>query len=453
MGFKFPRNILMVLSIIILFSIVSLIAANSVFFFSNEIYRGVTVANIPVGDLSVTEAVEKITKVLRERTKQPVLIINYGKDSWNVTAEEIDFAVDANALAANAYNIGRQGNIFHKLRERYIAINNGYDLPLAIQYDQMKLYNIIAKIAKTIDCQPQNASIKVLGSGVTIDQEVLGREVDIAKVMADSTAQLATAMNITIPLTVTEVMPTVVASDFQDIDGILASYTTQFNAADYNRSQNIYLAAKNINGTLIRAGSIFSFNKFVGPRLAQNGYKEAPVFIDGELVPDWGGGVCQVSTTLYNAVLLADMGIEERTPHFSPPGYVPLGQDATVADNLLDFKFKNTSATNIYITSEVYGNQITISILGKRSNMPDIRIISEQKTLEPGNIVKQDPNLELGNEVVESPGQKGFIVTTYRIKYANGSEINREWLGTDEFKPIDRVIKIGTKVAAKQPIK
>ena len=452
-GFKLHHNILLFLVIIILFSTVSLIAANSVFIFSHEIYRGVTIADIPVGDLSAAKADEKIAQILQERIKQPVITIRYGDQTWKIMAEEIDFTVDTQALAMNAYQVGRRGNVLQKLQERYTAIYNSYHLPLTSHYDSNKLYTILANIAQTIDLQPQNATIQVSGAGITINREVPGQKVDLAKAMADTASQLAVNINITVPLLVAEISPSIVASDLEDIDGIIASYTTQFNDSDRNRTQNIRLAAKSINEILIRANSTFSFNQQVGLRLAEYGYKEAPVFIDGKLVPDWGGGVCQVSSTLYNAVLLADLDIEERNSHYSPPGYVPLGQDATVADNLLDFKFKNTLDTNIYITSEVSGNQLIVNIIGKRSNVPEIRIIAEQKALEPNHIVKLDSKLEFGREIVESSGQRGFIVTTYRVKYVNGSEVNREWLATDEFKPTDRVVIVGTKVPATQPTK
>ena len=181
--------------------------------------------------------------------------------------------------------------------------------------------------------------------------------------------------------------------------------------------------------------------------MPEYGYKEAPVLVDGKLLLDWGGGVCQVSTTLYNTALLADMKIEERSSHFQPPGYVPLGQDATVADNLLDFKFKNSSPYNIYIISEVFNNHITVSIFGKQiPNAAKIHIETASKSLGYNTIIKQDNSLALGKKIIQSSGQEGFDVQTYRVKTINGQEISRENLSSDEFQPDDRIIRIGTKL-------
>ena len=258
---------------------------------------------------------------------------------------------------------------------------------------------------------------------------------------------------IDIPVIIVE--PEVKYNDINDIDSILAIYTTQFNPYNENRTQNIKLASDSINGTLLKSGEVLSFNDLVGLRIAEAGYKEAPVFVEGKIVPDLGGGVCQVSSTLYNAALLADMNIIERTPHFRPPGYVPLGQDATVADKLLDFKFKNNSPHNVYIISQVGGGNITITILGKdNAERPEITIEAmDKKVIEPNTIVKQDPSLEYGRQVIESQGQKGFMISTYRVKRVNGKEIARENLSTDEFKPEDRIVRVGTRVSSPNIIK
>jgi vancomycin resistance protein YoaR len=263
---------------------------------------------------------------------------------------------------------------------------------------------------------------------------------------------MSSSIPITLPLSAQEVTPNIISSDLKQINGVLSSYTTQFNPDDYNRTENIELAAKSINGVLLKSGDLFSFNNLVGHRISENGYKIAPVFIDGKLVPDWGGGVCQVSSTLYNAALLADMAIVERTSHYHPPGYVPLGLDATVADNQLDFKFKNSLSNNIYIVSKITGDELTVYIFGKQGeNVPEIRILTtDKKVLEPNTIIKQDPRLEAGREIVDDIGQKGFQVTTYRAKYENGKELSRELISYDEFPSEDRIVRVGTLATLKK---
>ncbi|MEN6566198.1 MAG: VanW family protein [Veillonellales bacterium] len=444
---KSPNHLFMFLGIIILFSSVSVLAVNSAFLFTDEIYRGVSIGDISVGGLSVEQAEQKIAAAFTERTKAPPIVLEYQEQAWTVTAQNIELTLDAADLAQQAYQVGRKGSFFNQIQERYVAINHGITIPLMIHYNQETLLTIIKDIAQSINREPHNAVLVQRGTTIHVIPEVIGLKIDVDTAAAEIAENLNHHFPFKLALVVQEEQPSVVASDFADIDGLIALYTTQFNSSNKNRTQNIRLAAKSINNILVHSDEVVSFNNLVGLRLEKFGYQEAPVFIDGKLVPDWGGGVCQVSSTLYNAVLLADLGIVERTSHYSPPGYVPLGQDATVADNLLDFKFKNTTSHNIYISSEVSGNQLIVYIFGKeRSNSSDIRIeATDKKILEPNTIIKQDPNLELGKEVVEVEGQKGFQITTYRVKYVNGAEISRDYLATDEFKPEDRVVRVGTK--------
>lgn len=437
-----------------LFSSISMIAANTAFLVKNEIYHGVTVGNIHVGGLSILQAQQKIATTFKEQTaKAPVITVVYQGQKWTISAQDIDLSIQTNQLAQQAYDVGRTGNIIYRLKERYLAVNQGHRLPLTVQYNQDKIHGILSNIADSIDQEPQNARLKFIKNfKVEIVPEIIGHKVDLPKALAITFDNLNTTIPFKLTIPVNDFTPSISAHDLTDIDGVIASYITYFDPGDQNRVQNVIVAARSVNGILVRTGEIFSFNNVVGLRLPQFGYKKAPGYIDGVLVPDWGGGVCQVSSTLYNAVLLADLSIEERTAHFYPPGYVPLGQDATVADNQLDFKFKNTLPHNIYITSEVFGNRLIVNIWGTQvGNLPEIYVTSaDKRVLAPNTIIQQDQQLEFGKEIVETEGQIGFQVSTYRIKKVDGKIIQEELLSSDEFKPVDRLIRVGTKIPTQQ---
>ena len=200
--------------------------------------------------------------------------------------------------------------------------------------------------------------------------------------------------------------------DLAQVDTVLSSYTTHFNGGNANRSQNIRIAAGELDQQLIRNGGEFSFNQTVGSRAASAGYRDAAVIIEGKVEQDIGGGVCQVSSTLYNAVLLAGLQSTERTSHFYPSSYVPAGLDATVADGQLDFKFRNVLPHNVYLLSSVYGSTLTIFVLGTRADLDGSRITLLTRTEKPG---------------------PGPVVSAYRIYQKNGQEVNREFLHTDHY--------------------
>ena len=439
-------NLVFFFAIILFFSFVSLLAANAAFIVTDTIYNGVTIGNIPVGGLSIPEAKNILLKAYNNNITTSTITVTYKDQTHTIRPQEIDLSIDAEDLATQAYNIGRTGHVLKILQERYLAVNGGYTIPFSKNYDYDKLYLLITKIASTIDRNPQNAHLLDQDNTLQVIPEISGQQVDVKTSLANLITKLNDSTPFTSELTIKERPPSIVSSDFIEIDSLIAVYSTRFDPNNTNRYQNIAIAANKINKTLLHPGEFFSFNQAVGLRLPEFGYKEAPVLVDGKLLLDWGGGVCQVSTTLYNAVLLADMSIEERTSHFQPPIYVPLGQDAAVADNLLDFKFKNILPHNIYITSEIFNDQLTVSIYGKKNlNPSEIHIETAPKTIGYRTIIKQDPSLEAGKEIIEAGGRKGFEVTTSRVKISDGQEISREILSADEFKAEDRIIRIGTK--------
>lgn len=178
----------------------------------------------------------------------------------------------------------------------------------------------------------------------------------------------------------------------------------------------------------------------------------APVILDGKLVPDWGGGVCQVSSTLYNAALLADLDIVDRSNHGRAIGYVPLGFDATVVDGLIDFKFKNNLKNAVMIYSQITDDELIFAILGNVKDAPPPIELDYvvHKVIEPVEIKQPDPTLEVGKEVVDESPQRGFRVSTYRIRTINGKQ-SSQLLATDDYDPVNRIVKIGTKPGVTTP--
>ena len=162
-----------------------------------------------------------------------------------------------------------------------------------------------------------------------------------------------------------EAQPAVSEEALKEIDGELGHYTTHFGGTGANRGSNIAIAAGRIDGTLLAPNEVFSYNKIVGPRIASAGFKDAPVILKGELVPGIGGGICQVSSTLYNAALLSNLKIVRRSHHAFPVHYLPAGRDATVVDGSIDFQFQNNTDSPIYIRASATRGTLSFRILGK----------------------------------------------------------------------------------------
>jgi vancomycin resistance protein YoaR len=310
-------------------------------------------------------------------------------------------------------------------------------------------------VAATVDRRAIDAILTESAAGLNISNDKTGRRTDTEATVRELVRAIETRSASTINLIVIEMPAAIRAADLQGIDGIISDFSTTYDAIDVNRSRNIQIAASKLSGSLVGSGKVFSFNDRVGLRTEENGYKLAPTLSDAGTLMDWGGGVCQVSSTFYNAALLADFEVVERSAHYQPPGYVPLGQDATVADGLIDLEVKNIRQHSVYIWSKAEAGKLEVRIYGKREkDAPMVRIETTEKMVRfPQTIMLQDPMLPLGEEVIESAGRNGFVVTVHRIRLQGGKEISREKISTDEFEGSDRLVHIGTLTAAGSVLK
>lgn len=229
----------------------------------------------------------------------------------------------------------------------------------------------------------------------------------------------------------------------------LSTFSTKFSTKNVNRSTNIRLAVKKINGTVLMPGQSFSYNQTVGKRTVAAGFKVAAVYANGEVSEGVGGGICQVSSTLYNSVLLSNLEIVERHNHSFNPGYVPAGQDATVSWGGPDFKFKNNRSYPIRIAASVSGGTITIQIFGmKQDDDYTVKIRSSViGSIAPKTTYKTDPSLAPGETKVLQKGSNGVKSVTYKILYKNGQEVSRTEISRDIYNPHNKVIATGGEAA------
>lgn len=227
-----------------------------------------------------------------------------------------------------------------------------------------------------------------------------------------------------------------------NLRNILATHTTYFDDQASNRTQNIKVAARKIDNTVIKPGEVFSFNQIVGPRTKKRGFKEAIEIVNNKYVTGVGGGVCQVSSTLYNSVLLAGLKIIEREHHSRPVNYVPLGRGATVYYNLIDFKFKNNFSNPLMIMSKVVNDQLTITLLGTDPGI-DVRVVtSSPEIIDPKVIKKSDKEINTDHKKIVQTAKVGYKVTTRRIIKSGSTIIEDKLISKDIYPPINKIIKV-----------
>jgi vancomycin resistance protein YoaR len=230
------------------------------------------------------------------------------------------------------------------------------------------------------------------------------------------------------------------AATHQEREVTLSRYVSSLKDRTPNQIHNVALAARTLNGRWIKPGQTLSFNGTVGSWSSDSGYRLAPVSYDGELVPSWGGGVCQASTTLYNAALLAGLDIPERHRHHWMPHYVAPGRDAAVAYSNIDLKVRNPYPWPIRVEGGVKGTLVEFRIVGNK--FPEDRFDIRQRVegVTQPSIVHQAWREGMPVRRVRNPGKAGCRVVTYRIRLHAGQEVAREFLSDDSYPAMNRLL-------------
>ena len=230
---------------------------------------------------------------------------------------------------------------------------------------------------------------------------------------------------------------------------VLADFATKYEASNKNRTTNLALAVNKINGVVLMPGEEFSYNKVVGERTIEAGYKEAKIYSNGQVIDGLGGGICQVSSTLYNSVLLSNLEITERHNHQFTTSYVAAGRDATVAWGAKDFKFVNNRKYPIKIEASVKNGICKISIYGVKEEIEyNVDIEVEQISVKPYSTkYEENPDLDVGVEKIKQNGTNGRVTATYKVLSRNGMIVSRTLLSKDNYNAIQKIVIKGTKVA------
>ena len=234
----------------------------------------------------------------------------------------------------------------------------------------------------------------------------------------------------------------------------LSTFSTRYNAADKDRTTNLVLACKKLNGKVIMPGETLSYNETLGPRTYAAGYRNGKIYENGQVVDGLGGGICQISSTLYNAALMSDMEIVERRNHQFVTSYVNEGRDATVVYGLTDFKFKNTRKYPIRIVASASGGVATISIFGIKEADREYTYSFRTETISTIPYTTkyvEDSSLANGKEVVTQKGTNGLVCKTYMTKMLNGKVVSTKLLSTDTYSAMQRIVKRGASKTTSNP--
>ncbi len=419
---------------------------------SDIVVPGVRVAGLPVGGLSKEDAHALLERSCPAPSVVRLTAEGAGKPALNIPAASLRLRLEREQAVARALAVGREGWTGERLLERWRARRDGIALPVEATFDRGALKWVLENsAAKRFASPARDASIELKGGQLVRTPEREGTAVDVqASLKFAGRLELnAPAEAVELPVRLRRDVPAVTLADLRPIDSVLSSQTTVYSTYERERTHNLRLAAKAVDGVVLKPGEEFSYNRIVGPRAKHLGFKDAPIFVNGQIEPGTGGGICQISTTIYQAALLAGMEIRQRSHHSMAVRYAPPGLDATVAYGVLDLKFANPLRHAVYIKVEAEGGRAKATIYGASSDRRKIRIErSVSKPVPYGTKTIVDPSLPPGARKVVDKGVNGYSVTVRRVIEEDGKE-RSEVISRDRYRPHPLIVRVGPPAAQK----
>lgn len=413
------------------------------------ILPGVTVEGVRVGGLTVSEAQRRLAPRLLRAVDENI-VLRHGLERIDLAPARAGLGVDVPSTLASAYAPGHRGSLLFRLEEWLGALRSETTVPAAVSWDERLFTKWCAKVRAKYGSPPVDAGWRALPSGqVEVTAGAVGRDLSVEE-LRSRLERVAFAprgaRSLELPMHTVHPRWTTEQAMALGIREVMARYRTYFNQENANRTGNIRLAAASVRQVVLEPGELFSFNQATGPRIPASGYLEAPVVVGGRLVPGVGGGVCQVSSTVYNAALLADLQVVDRHRHSIPSAYVPPGRDATVAYDYFDLRLRNSRDWPVVVQTELGPGWIEARVLGRRTPGERVEVRTEiLETIPPTEERIPDPELPAGQVAVRTKGSPGYRVKVWQIIFRDGAEAERRLVSEDYYQPLRSIVSLGTK--------
>ena len=339
--------------------------------YSSKVYPGVYVLDRDLSNLSKEELHNELSTLVEGLINKNIKVSSEGNE-FNISYSELEASIDFSNVESEIMNYGKDLSFFGKLN--LIKKPQSKEFTLDLSYNEELLDNFISSISSNVDISPTDATIYISSNSTSVSDDISGIKLNTEKLKEELSSKikdLRAPEVIEIVGTTDVVEAKIKADDLRTVNHRLSSYSTHYKAGP--SGTNLQLAARNINNSVVMPGETFSTEKAIGPTTIENGFVEANTYVAGEVVPGVGGGVCQVASTLYNTILRAGIIPTERMNHMMKVTYVPIGLDATLADNLIDLKFQNDSDYPMVIHSYAYNGTLTIELWSNESVDDGIR--------------------------------------------------------------------------------
>ena len=418
---------------------------------ADTIKPGIYAGEIDLSGMTEEEAQAAVSAYVEKLQSVEITLLAAENQEVVTTAGELGISWGNPELVTEALEIGTHGNVI----ERYKTLkdleheNKVYDIEL--DFDLQAISNVLTEKGTQYDREAVNASLKRTDGKFQVVEGVVGYKLDVETSIDLVYDYLTGEWNhepCSISLDIVVAEPKGSAEELSQVQDILGSFTTSFTSSGRARSANVENGSVLIDGTTLYPGEEFSTYEAVAPFTADNGYYMAGSYLNGKVVDSLGGGICQVSTTLYNAVLKAELEVTERHNHSMIVSYVDPSADAAIAESSgKDFCFVNNTEYPIYIESYIENKHITFNIYGKETRAANRQVRYESEVLEvinpPADMIYPDASQPIGYIVQES-AHIGYKAKLWKVVTEDGKEVSRTQVNSSSYKMVPRSATVGT---------
>ncbi len=409
--------------------------------------KNLYIGSIPVGGLTPAQAENHLSAELTWRLAAP-LYLSGPTGETTIYPNTAGFSLDCAGAVREGLDLTRQMRWNFRYRRT--------DLPLVPQVDPDAFAATLTDLRQAARREPREARIQ-LRSNNTLETvpETWGQDLDLAALQTAAQAIVLSDGEHRLTLPFISLPPRVTAAEIEQrgANRLLSQYTTAFDEGNINRSRNLRTGIAALQEYWLPPGATFSYNLVTDRTANADQYREAPIYLQGKIVLGIGGGVCQVSSTLYNAAVLADLPVLERHPHSMTVPYVPPGRDATVSEGIADLRFSNPTSAYLLVLASAAAGKLTVHIFGPEPEAGTV--VFEQatlKTIEPATKYIEDPLLPPAEQVVVQTGKRGYQVKTWKVRKKDGKEISRTLLSVDTYQALESIIRVGPPPAVIIPV-
>jgi vancomycin resistance protein YoaR len=418
---------------------------------NDTIKEGIYIDNIDVSNMSSSEAKKSVKKVVNDRTDTKVTI-KVNKNTVETTLKELGYRWTNKTVLNEAMQVGKTGNVIKRYKDSIDLKRDGKTFELKMNLNKKVLKAKLKELCDQYNVPAKNASLKATGHGFQIIPEEEGCVLDYKTTVKELLEYVDNSWDkeseISIEATTKVSKPKYTTEDCEKVSNEpMGTYTTYFTSGVVNRNTNIKNGAEKLSDNILYPGESFSCNEHLVPWTEDNGWLPAGTYSDGSVVDSLGGGICQVSSTLYNALLDAEIKVTERYPHSMAVSYVPLSADAALAGDYKDLVFENNTDAPIYIQGIYTDGSITFNIYGHdtRKKGHSVEYVSKTiKTIPIKTVKKKDATKPVGYSET-TQGHVGYVAELYKVTYENGKEVSRELMHTSTYAMSPTTTIVGTK--------